>query len=46
MKYVVGMGSGAKIYIPSFINIGSDIQKFMGGGDSQRHRIEIAISLR
>jgi hypothetical protein len=27
MKYAVEMGSGAMIYIPSFIKIGSDIQK-------------------
>jgi hypothetical protein len=26
------MGSGAIIYIPSFIHIGSDIQKLTGGG--------------
>jgi hypothetical protein len=26
------MGSGAMIYIPSFIKIGSGIQKLMGGG--------------
>jgi hypothetical protein len=32
MKYVVEMGSGAMIYIPSFIKIGSDIQKLIGGG--------------
>jgi hypothetical protein len=31
MKYAVGMGSGAKIYIPSFIKIGSAIQKLIGG---------------
>jgi hypothetical protein len=27
MKYAVEMGSGAMIYIPSFIKNGSDIQK-------------------
>jgi hypothetical protein len=32
MKYTVEMGSGAMIHIPSFIKIGSGIQKFMGGG--------------
>jgi hypothetical protein len=32
MKYAVEMGSGAMIYIPSFINIGSGIQKVMWGG--------------
>jgi hypothetical protein len=26
------MGSGAVIYVPSFIKIGSGIQKLMGGG--------------
>jgi hypothetical protein len=26
------MGSGAVIYVPSFIKIGSGVQKFMGGG--------------
>jgi hypothetical protein len=37
MKYAVEMGSVAMIYIPSFIKIGSGIQKLMGG-DSQTHR--------
>jgi hypothetical protein len=32
MKYAVEMGSGAMIYIPSFIKIGSSIQMLMGGG--------------
>jgi hypothetical protein len=31
MKYAVEMGSGAMIYIPSFINIVSAIQKLLGG---------------
>jgi hypothetical protein len=31
MKYAVEMGSGAMIYIPSFIKIGSGTQKLMGG---------------
>jgi hypothetical protein len=30
MTYAVEMGSGAMIYIPSSIKIGSAIQKFMG----------------
>jgi hypothetical protein len=30
MKYANEMGSGAMIYIPSFIKIGSPIQKLMG----------------
>jgi hypothetical protein len=37
MKYAVEMGSGAMIYIPSFIKIGSGIQKLIGG-DSQTQR--------
>jgi hypothetical protein len=32
MKYAVEMGSDAMIYIPSFIRIGSGIQKLIGGG--------------
>jgi hypothetical protein len=36
MKYAAEMGSGGVIHIPSFIKIGSDIQKLMGVGvDSQ-----------
>jgi hypothetical protein len=31
----IEMGSGAMIYVPSFIKIGSGIQKLMGGGDTQ-----------
>jgi hypothetical protein len=31
MKYVVEMGSSAMMYIPSFIKIGSGIQKLTGG---------------
>jgi hypothetical protein len=31
------MGSGAVMYVPSFIKIGSGIQKLMGGGDTQTH---------
>jgi hypothetical protein len=31
MKYAVEMGSVAMIYIPSFIKIGSGIQKLVGG---------------
>jgi hypothetical protein len=39
MKYIVEMGSGAMIYMPSSIKIGSDIQKLMGGGrNSKTHR--------
>jgi hypothetical protein len=32
MNKAVEMGSGAMIYIPSFIKIGSGIQKWIGGG--------------
>jgi hypothetical protein len=32
MERAVEMGSGAKIYIPRFITIGSGIKKFIGGG--------------
>jgi hypothetical protein len=32
MKYTIEMDSDAKIDIPSFIKIGSGIQKLMGGG--------------
>jgi hypothetical protein len=39
MKFAVEMGSGAMIYIPSFINIGSGIGKLMGGfTDTQTSR--------
>jgi hypothetical protein len=31
------MDSGAVIYVPSFIKIGSGVQKLMGGGDKQTH---------
>jgi hypothetical protein len=31
MKYAVEMGSGAMIYIPNFIKIGSGIQKLREG---------------
>jgi hypothetical protein len=37
MKYAVEMGSVAMIYIASFIKIGSDIQKLIGG-IQQTHR--------
>jgi hypothetical protein len=30
MKYAVEMGLGAMMYIPSFVKIGSDIQKLIG----------------
>jgi hypothetical protein len=37
MKYAVEMGSGAMIYIPSFIKYGSAIHKLIGG-TTQIHR--------
>jgi hypothetical protein len=46
IKYAFETGSGAVIYIPSFINIGSDILKLiLGGGRIHRHKIDsMAIS--
>jgi hypothetical protein len=35
MKYTVQTGSGAMIYISSFINTGSGIQKLIRRGDAQ-----------
>jgi hypothetical protein len=32
MKYAVEMGSGAMVYIPSFIKIGSGIETLIGRG--------------
>jgi hypothetical protein len=37
MKYAVEIGSGPVRYIPSFIRIGSGIQKLIRG-DTQTHR--------
>jgi hypothetical protein len=31
MKYAFEMGSGAMIYIPGFVKIGSDVQKLIRG---------------
>jgi hypothetical protein len=31
MKYAVEMGSGAMIYVPSFIKTGPDTEKLLGG---------------
>jgi hypothetical protein len=42
VKYAVEMGSGAMIYIPSFINIGSGIQKLIGGIHRHTDSMEIA----
>jgi hypothetical protein len=37
MKYAIEIGSVPMIYIPSFVKIGSGIQKLMGGG-IHRHK--------
>jgi hypothetical protein len=37
MKYITEMGSGAVMYIPSFIKICSGIQQLIEG-DTQTHR--------
>jgi hypothetical protein len=42
MKYAVEMGSGAMVYIPNFIKIGSGIKMLMGG--IHRHTDSMAIS--
>jgi hypothetical protein len=42
MKYAVEMGSGAMICIPSFIKIGSDVQKLIGGIHRHTDSMEIA----
>jgi hypothetical protein len=44
MKYAVEMASGAMIYIPSFIKIGSGIQNLIRGGELHRQH-EDRISL-
>jgi hypothetical protein len=38
VKYVVEMDSGAVISVPSFVNIGSGIQKSIKGIHIQTHR--------
>jgi hypothetical protein len=42
MKYDVEMGSGAMIYIPSFIKTGSGISKLIGAIHRHTDRMEIA----
>jgi hypothetical protein len=42
MKYAVEMGSGALIYIPSFIKIGSGILKLIVEIHRHTGRLEIA----
>jgi hypothetical protein len=41
MKYAVEMGSGAVIYIQSFIKIGSGIQKLIDGYTQHGDRISV-----
>jgi hypothetical protein len=36
VKYAIEKGSGAMIHVPCFIKIGSGIQKWLGGGDTQQ----------
>jgi hypothetical protein len=43
MTYAVEIGSGAMIYMPSFIKTGSGIQKLMGGG-GHRHTESMEIA--
>jgi hypothetical protein len=43
MKYGVEMGSGAMVYIPSFINIGLGIEKLMGGRIHRQHGDRISL---
>jgi hypothetical protein len=42
MKYAAEMGLVAMMYIPSFIKIGSGIQKLTGGIHRHTDRLEIA----
>jgi hypothetical protein len=45
MKYTAEIGSGATIYMPSFINMCSGIQKLMGGGGYREREREIILLL-
>jgi hypothetical protein len=42
MEYAVEMGSGAMMYIPSFIQTGSGIRKFIWGGQTENKVISYA----
>jgi hypothetical protein len=42
-KYAVEMGSGAMIYIPSFVQTGSGIQKLTGGNHRHTDCMEVAL---
>jgi hypothetical protein len=39
------MGSGAVIFLPSFITIGSGVRKLMGGGGDTHRKLRDLISL-
>jgi hypothetical protein len=45
MKYAAEMGSGAMVYMPSFIMIDSAIQKLIGGGGYTDSQLGDCISL-
>jgi hypothetical protein len=44
VKHAVEVGSGAMIYIPSFIKIGSGIQKLMRDDSQTQRLIDTSIS--
>jgi hypothetical protein len=44
MQYAVEVGSSAVICIPSFVKIGSGIQKLIGGEGMQRHTDSMEIA--
>jgi hypothetical protein len=46
MKYAVDMGSGATIYVPSVIKIGSGIQKLIRGNSQTRRQHGDLVILR
>jgi hypothetical protein len=43
MKYAAEMGSSAMIYMPSFVKIGSAIQKLMEGGEQRGESISLLL---
>jgi hypothetical protein len=45
MEYAVEMDSGAMMYIPSFVKIGSGIGKLLGGGGIHKHTDSMEIAL-
>jgi hypothetical protein len=45
MKYCVELGSGFMIYMPSLINIGSGIQKLIGGIHRYTERMELTLGM-